>query len=133
MGMEYAYFMSVNVGKGKRELYDPSPEEIDRAINELIPAPYHFVFMQSKARVENCDYIQTIIDDDHETLIRYCVEVRFQYTDNYPGDHKQCQLMTTDADNVKKMFRMFALGIVPNVDGWTDITEELAEKAKEGS
>ena len=31
---------------------------------------------------------------------------------------------------VKKTFRMFALGVVPDVTGWTDITEEIGAPSK---
>ena len=116
----------------KWKFHDPSPEMIDSAIDELLPVKNDFVVLVSKERVENCDFIQTTIrKDDCDTELTYQVEVRFQYTKEYPGDFKQHKLYTTDLDYVKKMFRMFALEVIPDVTGWIDITEELKEEKQE--
>jgi hypothetical protein len=124
LNMEHEYSLTINTGSEKRTLYDPSPEEIDTAINELLPVDYHFVVLFSQARVGNCDYIQTIIcEDDCDTKLKYHVEVRFQYTKNYPGDFSQHKYYTTDIDEVKRLFRMFALGVIPDTSAWEDITE----------
>jgi len=79
--MEYEYCLAINTGDDARKLYDPSPEEIDIAINELLPVNYHFVILSSQERVGNCDFIQTTISGDGcDTKLNYYVEVRFQYT-----------------------------------------------------
>ena len=124
--MEHEYSLTINTGDKKQKLYDPSPEEIDTAINELLPVDYHFVILFSQARVGDCDFIQTTIsEDDCDTKLNYHVEVRFQYTEEYPGNFSQHNYDTTDIAELKRMFRMFALGNIPDITGWEDITEKI--------
>ena len=126
------YRLDVCRGNHLPEIIDPSPEAIEKAINELLPMKNHFVILDSEKKVENCSYIQTIISDDkgHEDdvpQITFCVELRFNYDKPL---FKQYKTYVSDIDLVKKMFRMFALGIVPDVTGWIDITEEMNELSR---
>jgi len=110
---------------------DPTPERIDQAINDLIPAAFHFAILESNPPTDNCWYIQTFIVPNLKPEIKYMVESRFVYDDYY----KHYRSYTTDTDMLKRMFRMFALGIIPDVIQWADITErsiQLYEELKQG-
>ena len=111
----------------KETIKNPSPEEIETAIDNLIPVIYRFVILKSEEPVQNCIFIQTLIVRNKAPELKYTVEVRFQYEDSF----KQLQQYTTDVNELKKMFRMFALGIIPDTADWNDITEELIKQAEE--
>ena len=135
-----SYKMKVCFGKswGKE---NPSPEEIERAIDELRPIKDNFIILESYQRIENCEFIQTVISrgSDPENSfgddeIVYLVEVQFMYTEKQEsgkskklekGSFNQFAYRTSDVDEVKRMFRMFALGRVPDITSWNDITEEI--------
>ena len=106
------------------DIYNPSPEDIDKAIDELIPVKFFFVILENDEPIQNCAYIQTLITDDSTLDLRYLLEVRFVYESHF----LHYQTVTTNADDLKKTFRMFALGVIPNVEGWTDITANLQKK-----
>ena len=65
------------------EATNPSPEEIERAIDELIPVKYHFVVLEHDELIENCAYVQTLITGDDTPDIRYQIETRFIYENSF--------------------------------------------------
>ena len=105
--------------------YDPSLEVIDKAVGELLPIKDDFVVLVNTEPISNCEYVQTLITKDIAPEIRYQLETRFVYENHFC----HYQRFTTDAEEIKRIFRMFALGIVPNIEGWSDITADLLEKA----
>ena len=107
--------------KIKKETQNPSPEEIEQAIDCLIPVMDQFVILEPELPVGNCAYIQTLIVKDKSPEIKYTLEARFEYSDKFT----HLQRFVTDGDELKKIFRMFAHGVVPNTDGWTDMTAEF--------
>lgn len=106
---------------------NPSPEMIDQAIDELIPVKFHFVVLEYDEPVQNCLYVQTLIENDNTPEIQYLLETRFVHDDD---SFTHYQTFTTDEDELKRIFRMFALGVIPKTEGWKDITEDLLEKKK---
>ena len=119
-------------GKGHWKIYNPSPEEIDRAIDELLPAKYHFVIIDHNKCDENFWYIQaTIVDCDKDSEIKYHVDTRIGYGDNIAVNCKQYRYYTTDADELKRIFRMYVLGVRPDISYWEDYTEELENSFKD--
>jgi hypothetical protein len=110
---------------------DPTPEEIERAIDELLPVRDYFLILVAEDAIN--DFIQTLATDGGlDKEIKYQVEIRFEYGSKLGEDYKHYQYFTTNTNELKRMFRMYALGIVPDLIDWTDITEELeaAKKAK---
>ena len=110
-----------------REIVDPSPEAIEQAIDELIPVLHHFVILEHEEPINHCPFIQTLITHDPTPDMQYLIETRFEYENSF----RQYKRYTNDASELKRLFRMFALGIVPDIDGWTDITAELIAEDKE--
>ena len=116
--------MKVCAGENRsREIINPSPEVIERAIDELIPVKYHFVILEHDEPVQNCAYIQTRITLEDSTDIRYVLEARFIYGKQF----EHYQKFTNDAEEIKKVFRMFALEEIPIIKGWADITADLLD------
>jgi len=115
-------------GNNLPEIENPSPEQIERALDDLIPAKYHFVILVSEEPVQNCAFVQTIMTQGNAPEIKYLFEIQFKYDDTR---FKQYEYYTTNVNELKKMFRMFALGILPDITGWKDITEEVLEEIAE--
>jgi len=113
------------------EIENPSPEQIERALDDLIPIKYHFVILASEEPVQNCSFVQTYIirgSASEIKHIKYLIETRFDHENKR---FKQYEYLTADTNELKKMFRMFALGIIPDITGWTDITEDILEEIAE--
>ena len=116
------------------EIENPSPEVIDRAIEELRPIQDNFVILIADPRIENCDCIQTLIKrgNDPDGVFKsdelvYLVEVQFVYSKEFEkGQFNQYSFHTSDMEEVKRIFRMFALGVIPDISGWKDITADVA-------
>jgi len=122
------YQMTVCRGKGMQQTTtNPSPEAIERAIDELLPMMYHFVILEHDEPIRGCSYIQTLITLENEPVIRYLLEARFDFESHF----EHYQTFTYNAAELKRVFRMFALGLVPNVDGWTNIAGSLSQRHKE--
>ena len=105
---------------GTNKLESPTPEMIEQAIDDLLPVRGYFVILESKQLVNSIEYIQTVIKDDDESTIEYLVEVH-ERTDESFIQHRK---FFADVNEVKKMFRMFALELPPDVAGWEDVTAE---------
>jgi hypothetical protein len=120
------YRLSTLSGKGSgwNVIADPSPEEIERAIDELLPLKDFFVILTSEYKLN--EFIQTrATDKGVETEIEYVIEIHFEYGSKLGEVFKHYQKYTTDIVELKKMFRMFALGELPDITGWKDITAEM--------
>ncbi|MCL2099090.1 MAG: hypothetical protein FWH24_01460 [Oscillospiraceae bacterium] len=100
---------------------NPSPEAIEQAIDGIIPAAFHFVILEANSRLNGCGCIQTIIKWDDKPQIDYMVEAHFKAD----GKFTYYRHYTTDADWLKKLFRLFALDIIPDVEGWEDATADV--------
>ena len=117
-----AFILKVCRGEDNLELInDPSPEMIDLAMNEIIPARFHFVILESKPHTNNCVCIQTIIKLDDRPQINFMVEAHFKHGEKFA--YYRCY--TSDIDWLKRVFRMFALEEVPNTENWVDVTDEV--------
>ena len=123
--MEYYLTFAAGDG-GMQKIIDPSPETIEWAIESLIPVEDYFVILESEEPVDNCMFVQTLVPQYYEIEIDYMIEVRFEYD----GYHKQYRIFEDNIDVLKKMFRMYALKILPDVTGWEDITEKVAKASK---
>ena len=121
--MGYTLRYKHGVGANEQTEYNPSPEIIDSVINELLPGRDYYIVLSSDERVKNCDCVQTVIKWDDKPVVEYMIEVHFIKD----GDFIYYRKYYSDAGAVKKMFRMFALGVIPAVDGWDDVTEEIKE------
>ncbi len=117
-----AYTLVVCEGENNaRTLRNPIPEKISRAIDDLIPAPYHFVILEAEPALEKCTYIQTLIEHEGKAKGQYLVEARYKFNGGFMHYRKHIR----DSGEVKRFFRKFAEGIAPNTAGWEDITEKL--------
>ena len=123
------FLLTTCLGHGVNNIYDPSPEVIEQAINELIPVEDYFVILNAcENPAEHCEYLQTTLnngEDADSPVMRYQVEARFEYGNKLGQEYKHYQTFIPDVNVVKKMFRMFALGVVPRMDGWKDITDKV--------
>jgi hypothetical protein len=118
------YKLIKNSGIGRYNVFNPSPEEIEQFIDELIPVKYHFVILSSENKLN--DYIQTLAESDgSEKEIKYLVEIHFEYGSKLGEDFKHYQYSTTNLSELKKMFRMYALDVLPDITEWKDITADI--------
>ena len=120
------FILTVCNGSKSRKIKNPSPEDIEQALDTLIPVLYYFVILEAKEPVQNCVFVQTLITRGSAPEIKYVIETRFEYENEF----KQYKTYTNDVNYLKKMFRMFALQENPDITGWTDITAELIEESK---
>ena len=121
--MEYFLRYKRGAGANEQTVSNPSPEMIDFIISELIPGKDYYIVLSSKPHIKNCDCVQTVIKWDDKPVVEYLVEAHFKVD----GDFIYYRKYFPDIDEVKKMFRMFALGVIPAVDSWDDVTEEIKE------
>lgn len=116
------YIMKICKGENNEQSFQkPSPAAIDRAIDDLIPAIYHFVILEVEPPIEKCSYVQALIEREGKAKGRYLIETRYKFT----TDTKHYRKHVADAGEVKELFRGFAQGVAPNVAGWDDITAKL--------
>lgn len=130
---------------GMQEIINPPSDATDRAIDKLFPGVSNFIVLEHEEPIKNCLYIQTLAtceddfiyeededetydeDGDDETFeSEYLLEAHFEYD----GHFKHFQTFITDIDYLKSVFRKFATGIVPDVEGWDDITTTLTKMGK---
>jgi len=120
------FILTYHKGKSaySQKLFDPSPEMIEQAIDELLPALDYYVILDSDPPINDYTFIQTVVDDDKdsdEPILKYMIEVQIKNGDSWI----QYRKFIEDADVVKKMFRMFALEVFPDVSDWDDVTAEI--------
>jgi len=125
--MEYTLRYKRGVGVSEQNIKNPSPEMIELVLDELLPSLDYYIVLNSKPMVNNCDCLQTVIKWDDKPIIEFMVEVHFKVD----GDFIYYRRYFSSIDEVKKMFRMFALGIIPDVVGWDDVTEEVKEAVRQ--
>jgi hypothetical protein len=123
----------IHTGKGRttKKIVNPSFEEIERAIDELIPDIDHFIIFDCESIFQDVQYVQVRIPTcENDTDGKYQIETRINCDDSLRG-YKHYQLFVDDIEIAKSIFVMFAMGTIPTMDLWTDISDELAEKAKQ--
>ena len=104
---------------------NPTLDEINLAIDDLVPKEFHFITLESETPIDNCIFIQTLMpeykyeSEDEEIVIDYLIEARFEYGDY----HKQYLTFNEDINEVEKMFSAFLTGVIPDITGWEDITD----------
>jgi hypothetical protein len=104
-----------------QEVTDPSPEEIEQALDELLAALDYYVILEPSSPISNVAYIQTVIKVDDKPIVEYLVELSMETDDGSVWYRKYIE----DANEVKKLFRMFALEVTPDITGWEDVTEDV--------
>jgi hypothetical protein len=120
--MGYKLRYKLGVGAVEQITSNPSPETIDSVIDELLPPMDHYIVLSSDERVKNCDCIQTVIKDkDDKPTIEYMVEVCFKNDEGFAFYRKYIG----EINEVKRLFRMFALEVIPDIHGWDDVTEDV--------
>jgi len=70
-----------NKGKNDWILYDPSLDEIDKALCELLPIENNFLILKATTPINNCIVIQTTIDNEEnsEHEVFYIIEAHYKY------------------------------------------------------
>lgn len=126
--------LKLRLGRRSTEIENPSPEIIDQAIGELLPVRYYNVILDCEEPVNGFRFIQAVILMRGDPELKYVVEIQHEVgeTKFYNGtSFTQYALETTDVEAVKRMFRMFALGITPDISSWQDVSLELIEEFNE--
>lgn len=117
-----AYVLETCAGEGsERSFPNPTARMIDQAISDLVPEIYHYAILEVEPAIEKCAYVQTLIERDGKAKGLYLVETRFKFVDSF----RHYRTLLNDADEVKRLFRKFAEGVVPSVAGWDDITGKM--------
>ena len=111
-------------GVETHRIVSPDSEQIEQAIDKLIPEKGNFIIFDCEAIFENVKYVQVCMpqveasDDDKG----YQVEARYKCADSSKG-FKHYQLFVNNPELTKAIFGTFALGIAPTMDLWTDISD----------
>lgn len=117
-----AYTMRVCKGENtERSVRGPSPAAIDQAIDGLIPEMFHYAVLEADPPLENCIYIQTLIEREGRAKGCYLIEARYVFDDRFQHYRKHAR----DAGEVKRLFRAFTEDVAPNTAGWEEITERM--------
>lgn len=128
------YTMKVCMGgSNQKNIQNISPEMIEIAIDNLIPVKYHFVILEAEEPIQNCEFIQTLMEVDNAGKIRYLVETCFLLDEN----KIMFSCYTKKSDEVKNIFKQYMLGIIPDITHWKDITkivfpDEKVKRKKNG-
>lgn len=127
-----SYSLQIIMPDDFRVIKDPSPEEIDEAVDKLLPVEPNFIILNSDDPIDCCEFVQTAIaweDSDSDVPeLNYLIEVHF--TDGEP--YRQYAKLFHDPEPIKRILRMFALGVVPKIDeGWKDIVQDILNEAKD--
>ena len=126
--MSYTLRYKRGVGANEQTEYNPSPEIIDFVIDELLPGMDYYIVLSSDERVKNCDCVQTVIKkEDDKPIIEFMVEAHFKTDDGFIYYRKYI----SEINEVKRLFRMFALEVIPDMNDWDDVTEEVIKSVEE--
>lgn len=120
------YFLTICTPDNMRGIQDPSPEDIDKAVDDMLPVEPNYLILETDEPIDNCEFVQTAIvweDDDTDIPeLNFDFEVHFSDGDPY----RQYGKLTNEPEFVKRTMRMFALGVNPKIDGsWKDITQNI--------
>ena len=120
--MKYTLRYKRGAATNEQTEHNPSPEIIDFVIGELLPGVDHYIVLSSDKPVKNCDCVQTIIKGgDDKPVFEFLVEALLT-----TGDSFIChRIYINEIDEVKRLFRMFALGVIPDICDWDDVTEDV--------
>lgn len=122
------FTLTFGPGQGDKEYKNPSPELIDRAINELLPVRNHFVILAGNEPVVGVRFLQVILMNQENHDLLYLVELQHETGEaQFASGQRfsQYAYTTQNVDEVARLFRLFALGITPNLSQWTDITQDV--------
>ena len=110
------------IAVGMQTIINPSPEAIEQVISDLLPAADHYATLISEVPIENFEYVQTAINaDDDAPEIEYLVEAHKKTDDSFI----QYRQYIKNENEVKRIFRMFALERPPDVTSWEDVTKKI--------
>jgi hypothetical protein len=121
------YQLKICLGDSSEEYCNPTTRQIDAAVDTMSESREHFIIIDSKPPLHNCNYIQAAISlkDDSalgsDSYLEYVIEAQFRSGKSL----RQYSKLTVDINNVKRILRMYSLGVVPSVDEWEDITEDI--------
>ena len=126
--MNYQIIYCAGTSTGSLFYGNPSPELIDNCINELIPVKDRFVILEPSKRVNGFTLLQVIMNRHPGVGLLYWVEARLVDDE---GNWEQYGLDFSDIEEVKKMFRLFAHEVTPDISSWENITEQLQQELLE--
>ncbi|MDR2504388.1 MAG: hypothetical protein LBD82_08445 [Deltaproteobacteria bacterium] len=126
------FILKVCAGGVMTKFENPSPELIEHAIETIRPMYDNFIILDPEDLLEDCRFMQTAISLKKDTtVLEYIVELQFAYGEAEIAKGKlftQYQTLVGDVSVVKRLFRMFALGIVPDCRTWNDITQDMLDE-----
>lgn len=120
------YLLKICTPDNMLGIQDPSPEEIDKAVDDMLPVEPNFLILETDEPVDSCKFVQTAIvwEDDDTDIPELSFDVEVHFSDGDP--YRQYGKLTDDPEFVKRTMRMFALGVNPKIDeSWTDITQNI--------
>lgn len=118
-----SHTLKICKGEGERSFHNPSSKALNQAIDALKPVANYYAVLESNPPVEKCAYVQALIEREGKYKGRYLVEARYLF----PGYFKHYRMHTKDVGEMKRVFEKFAGGTAPNVAGWEDFSERMAE------
>lgn len=120
------YLLQICTPDNMLEIQDPSPEEIDKAVDDMLPVEPNYLILETDEPVDNCEFVQTAIvwEDDDLDIPELSFDFEVHFSDGDP--YRQYGKLTNDPEFVKRTMRMFALGVNPEIDdSWKDITQNI--------
>lgn len=118
--------LTVCKGEGNSRLIrNPKAKLISQAVDDLVPEEYYFVILETEPPVEECAYVQVLIEREGKYSGQYLMEARYIID----GKSKHYGRHFGDAKKVKTIFQSYADGVAPNVAGWDDVTDKLNKTA----
>jgi hypothetical protein len=127
------YQLKVCLGDSTEEYFNPTTRQVDAAVDTMSESRDNFIIIDSKPPPHDCNYIQAAISlkDDSalgsDYYLEYVIEAQFGSGEAL----RQYSKLTADINNVKRILRMYSLGVVPSVDEWEDITEDIFPSVRE--
>ena len=132
------YSLIYRAGGAENRIHDPTPEEIEQAIDIMIPVLNYYLILQED-ECEKCghrfaSFVQMLIGREDSPKHIYYIEFHESPLDellqcNHSKENRKVYShSTTNEDETKRIFRMFALGVNPLLDNWNDVTERVFKK-----
>ena len=120
------YLLTICTPDNMLEIEDPSPEDIDKAVDDMLPVEPNYLILETDEPIDNCEFVQTAIvwEDDDTDIPELSFDFEVHFSDGDP--YRQYGKLTNDPEFVKRTMRMFALGVNPEIDdSWKDITQNI--------
>ena len=132
------YRLSYRAGGAENRIVNPSPEQIEDAIDVMIPVKNYYLILAEESCAK-CGHgwascVQMVIDTNDSPTHTFHIEFQesplneLSQCDHSRENKKQYKFITANEDEVKRIFRMFALGVNPDISDWEDITEKIFNK-----